>query len=90
MQAMRGYQMFLLGLQVKGKHNLGVLLSDTTNGDGGPFGNGVMDPFQEAQARQPHVKDPYKLFGPICMELSNPGMIRFTDLGKIVLSRFGS
>lgn len=34
-----------------------------------------MDPFQEAQARQPHVKDPYKLFGPICMELSNPGMI---------------
>ena len=32
-----------------------------------------MDPFQEAQARQPHVKDPYKLFGPICMELSNPG-----------------
>ena len=46
-------------------------VSDTTNG--GPFGNGVMDPFQEAQARQPHVKDPYKLFGPICMELSNPG-----------------
>lgn len=39
----------------------------------GPFGNGIMDPFQAAQARQPHIKDPYKLFGPICMELSNPG-----------------
>ncbi|XP_078484079.1 transcription factor protein [Ciona intestinalis] len=35
--------------------------------------NGVMDPFQAAQARMPHVKDPYKLFGPICLELSNPG-----------------
>lgn len=33
-----------------------------------------MDPFQAAQARQPHIKDPYKLFGPICMELSNPGL----------------
>nr|CAB3243422.1 Fli/ERG4 [Phallusia mammillata] len=39
----------------------------------GPFGNGVLDPFQAAQARQPDCKDPYKLFGPICMELSNPG-----------------
>uniref|UniRef100_H2YIJ4 PNT domain-containing protein n=1 Tax=Ciona savignyi TaxID=51511 RepID=H2YIJ4_CIOSA len=35
--------------------------------------NGVMDPFQAAQARMPHVKDPYKLFAPICLELSNPG-----------------
>lgn len=44
--------------------------SGTANG---PFGNGVLDPFQAAQARQPDCKDPYKLFGPICMELSNPG-----------------
>ena len=37
--------------------------------------NGVVDPFQAAQALQPDCKDPYKLFGPICLELSNPGMI---------------
>ena len=36
--------------------------------------NGMMDPFQVAQARQPHCKDPYKLFGPICLELCNPGV----------------
>lgn len=48
---------------------LGILAASSC----GPFGNGVMDPFQAAQARQPHIKDPYKLFGPICHELSNPG-----------------
>ena len=39
--------------------------------------DGVIDPFQAAQARQPDCKDPYKLFGPICMELSNPGVQTF-------------
>ncbi|CAK8694148.1 unnamed protein product [Clavelina lepadiformis] len=48
------------------------LLKQSRNTTSGPF-NGVMDPFQAAQARQPDCKDPYKLFGPICMELSNPG-----------------
>ncbi|XP_039248382.2 uncharacterized protein LOC120326204 [Styela clava] len=38
----------------------------------GPY-KGIVDPFQAAQARQPHIKDPYRLFGPICLELSNPG-----------------
>lgn len=33
----------------------------------------MIDPFQIAQEQQPDCKDPYKLFGPICMELSNPG-----------------
>jgi len=60
------------------KTNAEVLLNQLSNrkqtaSSCGPFGNGVMDPFQAAQARQPHIKDPYKLFGPICHELSNPG-----------------
>ena len=46
--------------------------SDQTLGD--TINDGVLDPFQIAQARQPHCKDPYKLFGPICMELANPGV----------------